>query len=807
MNRILRRVIYAFSFSCAVSLAQEVIPVAEPVEDPDAPLKSDPGKDMLKIADVLFLQAQESKSDPEEYRRLMGLAAQRYSEYVQANPQAADVPIVLYRMAGCLMDAGQSAQAYQVFGTIVQRYQGDPAAAAAYKLATEAYKTSDWNNAERFYTTAVQQSTKAEFKVDAAYRLGRVYLELKNKAKAAEQFRYVISNPQVQPVFKQAAISSLATLLSEEGKNEAAYGLYKQLLAEEGLTANVRGAALLRAASLASILNKPEEAQTYYDQIINNPTLTGNTAEAQLGMMMGLFKQGKYGDVVKFYDQGQIESPNQELEAKKRMLVGQSLYQLKDYERAVSLFTLAEKAYPHTEAAMEAAYRRLICENELKQPDFPFKAQNFLNNYARAYPSSPWSDMVRLMAAENLFSSNPAQAAAFYEAINLDRIDPSLRADILYKDSWACAKAGNREKALTLLSKFIEAYPQDTRIPVAYAFRGDMYVQTGREVEAMRDFDEVIKRWPRNEAAALAWQKRAQIYNRKQDILNMIKSYEGLLENFPKAMPAALAEARFMVGRGYFDRKEFGKAISNLEEARTLNPEKYGEQADMLMILSYYQLQDVARLKDSLEGLRAKDPASLKRVPEAILAWLGMQAFSSRDFETADRYLTLSTQNNELRRAKRIIWKNLAKARLALKRYETALVASNFYLQEETQPYGKVEGLLDKASILLGLGKYAEARKAAEEGLAVGVEGPLMATLKIVLGDIAYAEKKYDEAAKFYATTAELFVSDKELKPEALYKAHAALMKAGRVADAAPYKAALEKDFPGWTPSETQQLP
>lgn len=162
-----------------IANGQASIPVAEPVGDGNAPLRATPQQDQLRIADMLFLQAQETKNNPAEYKRMMALTAQRYSEFVQANPQSPEVPVVLYRMASCLMDSGQTTEAYQTFGAIVQRYKGDPAAAAAYRLASEAYKTSDWNNAARFYLATIQQTTQNELKTDASYRLGRVYLAQK----------------------------------------------------------------------------------------------------------------------------------------------------------------------------------------------------------------------------------------------------------------------------------------------------------------------------------------------------------------------------------------------------------------------------------------------------------------------------------------------------------------------------------------------------------------------------------------------------------------------------------------------------
>lgn len=159
--------------------------------------------------------------------------------------------------------------------------------------------------------------------------------------------------------------------------------------------------------------------------------------------------------------------------------------------------------------------------------------------------------------------------------------------------------------------------------------------------------------------------------------------------------------------------------------------------------------------------------------------------------------MTWATQNDQLQNVKKVIWRNLAKVRLALKKYDRALVASNNFLKVEDQPYRRADGMLDKASILLGLGKYAEARKTAEEALALGVEGPLMASLKIVLGDISYAEKKFDEAAKHYGVTAELFVNDAELKPKALFKAAEALDKAGPQVGGFPVPRPPAEGIPG----------
>lgn len=799
------------SVASAVSLlqAQESIPNAVPVEEDAGTLQVDEKEDLLKLADILYSQAQtpEMRKTPEEYKRSMILAAERYSEYIRRFPDAQNTPLAMYRLANCLMDADRRAEAFQTFGSILQRYQGTIAAAAAYRLATEAYKGADWPNAQRFYEAVIKNADRPELKVDAMYRLGRVYQEMDKKIEAEAQFRAVADDAQARPEFRQSAAIALAGLLSSSEKYAEAYELYKNLLKTEGLDPKSRGAVLVQAATLASKLNRNDEAKVYYDTILQTPELAGQANSALIGILTGLYKAGKYQEIIGMHEMGTHDFADKSQEAKRKMLVGLAYYNQKNYDRARMLFSGAEHVYPNTELAMEAGYRKLLCINELNKEALPEAAKSFLAAYAGAFPASAWPEMVRLMVAEQLFDKNPGEAAKYYAAINTEKLPTRMHADILYKSAWALGMAGSRDAAVTIFNKFIGENPKDLRVPTAMAFRGDMQMMMNNEAQALADFEEIIKKWPRHEAAAASWQKAAQIYMRRQDMGKMIEHYEGLLKNFPKAMPAALAEARFMVGRGYFDKKDYDKAIPNLEEARTLNPEKYGEQVGVLLVLAYYQLQNPDKLRIALEDLSDKFPKSLLTIPEAIPAWLGLQAYSSKDYRIADKYLTIATRNDELKSAKRVVWKNLAKTRLALKRYARALVAVDMYLAEETQPYRKADALLDKASILLGLGKYAEARQTAEEALTLGVEGPLMASIKIVLGDICYAEKKFDEAAKFYGTTAELFVSDKELKPQALYKAAAALDKAGRASEAGQFRATLNKEFPGWKPNESQELP
>ncbi|MEG2247788.1 MAG: tetratricopeptide repeat protein, partial [Akkermansia sp.] len=301
--------------------AQENIPDAEPVED-NAPLTVNAEKDLFQIAEMIYQQGQNPavRANPEEFKRVMLLAAQRFSEFRSKFPSSAQAPLALYRMASCMMEAGKTAEAFQTYGMILQNYKGDVAAAAAYRLASEANKVSDWKNAERFYKATITESQRPELKIDA-------------------QFEAIVSDPKAKPVFIRSARMALASCLSISGKKDQAYTRYKEVLASPDLDAKTRGDALLQVAALAVLLKKDAEAKSYYEEIVKTPELASRSNEARMGLMMSLFKAGDYKQLVDMYRSEQA-LPDQKQEARRKMLVAQAYEKLGEHEQARVLFTL-----------------------------------------------------------------------------------------------------------------------------------------------------------------------------------------------------------------------------------------------------------------------------------------------------------------------------------------------------------------------------------------------------------------------------------------------------------------------------------
>ena len=247
-------------------------------------------------------------------------------------------------------------------------------------------------------------------------------------------------------------------------------------------------------------------------------------------------------------------------------------------------------------------------------------------------------------------------------------------------------------------------------------------------------------------------------------------------------------------------------------------PEQYASLVDLRLVQCFFKMKDAENLKSALEVLERSNSASYNALPPAILRWCGWTRFQSHDYLSANKYLSdalpreprekyTAADGSEQERPKvePIVWKTLAKARLELQLFARGLEAAEHYVSMEKQPYRLAEGMRDQAMLLIGSNRGADARKVCETAIALGIDGPIKSSLFITLGDAYYIDHEYGEAAKYYGRTANV-VSDKELKPLALYKIVCALKKCGKDGEAVQYEQALKNEFPQWSPASHVML-
>ena len=236
-------------------------------------------------------------------------------------------------------------------------------------------------------------------------------------------------------------------------------------------------------------------------------------------------------------------------------------------------------------------------------------------------------------------------------------------------------------------------------------------------------------------------------------------------------------------------------AIAYLEKARTLRPDAYRKHAGILLALGYFASQEPAKLaaeiKLAIDGKYEAD------IPDQVLQWSGMQAFNSGDYALAAKCLALIATPEEPRATPKEVWRYLAKALLETGDAEGALTAAANVLAVEDNPAWKADGLLDRGRALLALDRPAEARKAADEALALRPQGRTSAGLRILVGDLEMKAADPKKASAEYLIVVG-FLEDKELKPLALSKLIKALEQQGDKTEADKYRQQLKTEFPDW---------
>ncbi len=783
----------------------------------DSPLVANAEADSLAIAEQLYSQAQ-ATVEPDARRALMARSAELFGAFVKRYTKSEHRARAQYLQAVCQEEAGDRAASNKTLALIANKQRGEFAASAAYRLGTQAATRSQWEKALGYFAITVRETKRDELHHDAVYRSGRAQLELGRRADAEASFRQLQVLQNLQPTIRQAAVMALAQMKTEDGADAEAYAYYQLLLDLPGLEAGLRGTATLQAARLAARLGKAKESQQLYDKLSGMAGMEKYAGEAQMETIINLYRNKDYEGIVRQVGSSYASLGDPEKEARRALIIGQAYMELKRYDSAAQWLEVAERSLPRTAVAADAAYRRIVCAQQLRSTSFFGLAEKYLSTYAVPGAETaelPCNELVRLMYADRMLMVDAAAAARQFDALVINRLPEAVRPDALYKKAWSAAQ-GDTYDPVPTLNTFIETFKEDSRLPDALVLRGSCLAKQNKLAAALKDFDRVIAEFPRSEAAPISCQRAAQACAASSPD-RMVGYYEKLIACTARVKPAAIAEAHYSIARALYE-KDPARAIPHFEEARTINPEHYAALVDLSLVQCYYKLKDAEKLRESLVALEKANPASYRGLPPAILRWCGWMCAQGRKYLEANKYLTdallrepeekyTAADGTEKTRPKvePLVWKTLAHARLELRQYERGLEAAEHYVSMETQAYRKADGMRDQAQLLIGLGRTADARKVCEEAISLGIDGPLKSAVFITLGDAFYAEKQFGEAAKYYGRTANV-VNDTELKPQALYKIAAALKQVAKAGEAAQYEEILRSEFPEWSPSPNDAL-
>jgi TolA-binding protein len=788
LKRALAIILLATATVCQAQNPPRAVPV-------DPALQPDPGSDFFERGRNLYDSAQRA-NDPETRRTFYLRAAEIFSQYLNDFPAHANAESAWWYLGNSYYQSGNIDDAKRCFNTLLNRHRVGPwVAAASYTLAADHFQNRQYALAAPLFERYAENAARPEEAPRGIYFAGNSYRMLARDAEATRAYRAVLAHPDGAAFAPQSRVA-LGHIAVRAKKDADALTSFEEVITDTKAAPAVRGEAALHAALSATRLKRTDQAESWLKMIMTTEGMEAFRPDAQTALMNAQFAAGQYAAVVDSFRRSSVKAEG-EKEAARLMIAARSLMRLKKPDEALNLFRDIERIVPpEHDLAYQASYYRLLCFYQIEGRHMIDQVDAFLTLYQQSRPEDPRIHTALMMKAETLYADRKiAEASRTYGEVNATLISESNRAGLFYQRGWCLAEANDPAGAIRSLNEFITGFPNDPRIAQAIAKRAKCFAETGETARAKADFDRVITETKEPDLVSFAWLEAARMHRAAGEIPDMLTRYRGFLENVANPPENLVAEANYWVGWGMVRTEASADAVTYLEKARKLRPDAYAKHAGLLLALGYFSAQNGQALAAEIDlAIEGKYDADL---PDQTLQWAGMQMFNDRNYPAAARFLERIADPAEPRQTPKEVWRYLAKASIESGKPDAALPAIVNVLEVETNSAWIADGLLDRARALFALKRFDESRKAAEEAIALNPQGRTSAMLRILMGDLEMQSNNAQRAAAEYLVIVQ-FHDDAELKPVALDKLIKALDAQNDTAEAAKFRAQLQREFPNW---------
>lgn len=686
---------------------------------------------------------------------------------------------------------------------------GPYAAYAAFRLGCFAYNaaaqdSSKYAQAIRHFGVAAAQAPKErpEIRFASLFFKGQSAKFSGSNKEAAAAFEEVVKTPE-NNIYYEKAMRFLAEMDVEAGRKGAALDKFV-ILAKEAKLPDNRADAMVNAGMLLSDSGKVDDAMDYYEQALKVPGATISQSRARGELIFASYRLKDWQKAVDLW-RGMSADLNQMDDGRRAqlLLVVASCYSaLNQQVRAVEVYNILEAGLPNSPEALEGGYKRLVCMLKLNDPRVTDEAKNYIEHWRELQADSAFLDKAWIVRAVYYYNRGVWQPAAeSYAKVRENKLEPERLANYYYQRGFAESSQGLPE-AVSTLNTFISKYPDDERMPSALLQRGIAEWKAEDLPSALKDFETVRDKYPKSDSAESASYHAAKIKGRKEDYPGMVADFQKLLKTFPETKVAA--EANYWIGFGYFTVQKYAECLEPLRKARIMDSKAHYADATFLLISALAQLQEIDPLMVEVDGYLKGTQE--KKIDPTILSWLGMTVFRDRhDYAAAARYLSQVVNRDTPSATHADLWRALGESYLESRNPELALLPLENFLASGAPPMELARGHLLKARSYYALNRLEEATKSAEAGLSIDKETLVSAQLRLVLGDVAMASKRYTEAASSYGLVMGYW-EDPTVTPLAMEKYISACEASGDAANRAKAQSTrgeLKKRFPRYQQTVT----
>jgi len=756
-------------------------------------LLADDYSDRMQFADGLYT------------RKMYDLAVKEYALIIKSFPGRENNDAATFRLAESLRLQGKTTAAGHFYARIVVDYKtSDFRLRAAYRRARLYMDSDDFESAAAHFEVILRENPPPDLAAAALYYLGESQLETGASDKADKTFARVIEKYR-NTMFYTHALMHRGDIYRDKWIKETEDGKKNDALAEKSLnffklalekkvSDRIAAEALFQMAEIRFRQLKFEQSTEYYHQLMTQYPEDERSATARMQAAWSAANAGLHAEALNLAEKA-LADPEVKSKDEWLYIKANARRQLMQNRDAVKTYLTLLIKYPKSRFAISSRY-------EISVSYFKMGKYNDAIHHAELIRITPElkSDVCWLLAESFAAIDKSSEAIQYYRMVIRDAPRSQRAADAIYRMAHQLQKQGAFREASQSYNKLVTEFPKSPQAPQALYASAFSLEQAKAYDEAARDWRRLTTDYPENELVQEALYRKAMCEIRLERRETATASLDELLRRFPENRFSA--EAYYWKGMLLYEMKQFSPAESSLRTAmQKSSREELKNDATFQLGLVLQKLNRPQEAADLFQTL-LNSPQSIKFSP-ALLEWLATYYDNKKLYQKSVQAASLlvKTAEEPAWQQSGLVLRGRAQDKLkrkteALASYKKALEiqVNTRYASEAALKLGKIS-LASKDSVgAVSYFKLATAKATPENELSV------RARAFFGLGRAADLGGNKADAARYYMSVAILY-DDPELVPESLYRAAAAYKALGRKDDCNKTAHELTKRYPAssWT--------
>jgi len=734
-------------------------------------------------------------------RGMHDLAVAEFAEIIRTHPDGARNDAAKFRMAESLRLLGRSDEAARLYGKITVEFRKSAfRLRAAYRRARLYMDAGDYEAAAEHFKAVIAAKPPDDIAAASCYYLGETLLMLEKAGKADAAFGDVIGNyPDSMlrefaflkrgDIYRDRWIAE-APAGGEEAEDLASGALeaYAGAVARKS-TERVTAEALFQIAEIHFTRKEFEKSAEFYRRLLKEFPDDQRSAEASLQAAWAAYNAGFYAEALSLANTATEEADADNM-PEWLYLKANCRRQLLRNDKAVEIYAKLLELYPDSRFSAASRYERALAY--YKEEDYENAARE-----AELISTEPGirTDVYWLLAESYSALKRAPEAIQYYRKIVKETPGTDLARDAGYRLAHHLQQRGAFVEASRFYNAIVTEFPEHESAPRALFASGTCLASAGVHNKAVRDWARLIKEWGGSPLVEESLYHKAISEIRLARTEDALGSLSELIRRFPASRFAG--DARYWRGMLFKETDRFEDAEKELRVAmKSVAREELRRDATFNLGLVLQKNEKGGEAAELFQ--RLLDSPLKGKFPPALLEWLTTQHYDQQHYlKAADAARLLA------KTAAEDVWQQAALCLLgrALMAVGDAPGAEDAFRRSlsinATTVYG-AEAALRLGEMLLDRGdkKEAEAqlKRAARMASADASDG-IRARAFFALGKCAERAADMQEASRYYMSVAILY-DDENLVPQALSKAVVAFKKMGKTAESEKALEELRERYP-----------